>query len=260
MIYKNLGESNMISKLDQYIINRIHVYPSLYSGKSYTESKIRVLDQLLNVIGNGIRDNEELTEEMGYINDALTMKDVERYVTGEQLFYGYTRIKEFQNGDKTFSFEDFSSSIDETVLDNDRYKYPDVIKWVKCTYYPFNPYPNFQEEYSTIYQCPAYLDLDESFISGAVEYYEFVKNWFNKHESEYHYSFPQSTKEKTERTIKDMEDILDKYETYEDVEKAYGVKYNGDVYEFLVTRWKKEKKRIFKFIDETLELLRKIEK
>ena len=47
---------------EQCVKRAICQYPTLFAKNSFEESKFAVLDQFLDVIGNGIRDDEELDE------------------------------------------------------------------------------------------------------------------------------------------------------------------------------------------------------
>lgn len=241
--------------LDQYVITQIHRFPTLYgSTGSYEVSKMKVLDHFLNVIGNGIRDNEELSYAINDIDTSLSMKDIEKYIHND-LYYGYYKTETIGDGEFSIEIAD-SSSESIVVIGNEKDKHPDIKKWIEVGAYDFDPYPNFQEEYSTIYQCPQYLELDPSFISGAIEFYEYVIKWFEENESKYHSAFPCDTDKKTAQRTEDLSGFLKSYETKQEIYEAYGCEFNGDLEDFQIRLWNKEKTRIFSFIDQTINKLK----
>lgn len=242
---------------DTYIMNMINEYPTLYAAESYKKAKIKVLDQLLNVIGNGIRDDEELTEQLEGIDPEITMADIAKYVSGEKIYYGYTKITTYEeNGKIIFTSPDNTGKTYYGVLESEKDNYKDVVYWMECTRHPHRPYPNFDEKYSTIYQCPSFLSLHPSFIEAAIEFYEYVKEWLVDNESKYHYAFPCDTEQKTEKRTKDITLNMAKYKTWDEISEAYGTEYKGDVYQFQVDRWARDKERIFQFLEKTLEMLK----
>jgi hypothetical protein len=46
---------------EQYIDYATYNHPTLYASPSYEQSKLKVLDHMFNVIGNGITDSEFFT-------------------------------------------------------------------------------------------------------------------------------------------------------------------------------------------------------
>lgn len=49
---------------DEYFLRCVFDYPMLYASESMYISQMKVFDQLLNVIGNGIDDKEDLILEL----------------------------------------------------------------------------------------------------------------------------------------------------------------------------------------------------
>jgi hypothetical protein len=240
--------------LDQYVIHCIHSYPGIFHDNSYDQSKWKVLNQLLNVIGNGIINDVDLECELYSVGTDLTMDDIKGFISGETLFYGYIELKNIRGHD----FPKIDSMIDDLVLEKDKENFPDVIHWTKSKMNEFTPYPNFKEKYSTVFQCPSFMELDRSFIEGAIEFYEYCLEWFETKESQYHGAFPCATEKETEQSINAMEKMLKRYNSNEEISEAYGVEYLGDVYDFQVRRWQKEKKRVLGFINTTIEFLKTV--
>ena len=78
---------------EQYILKSASRYPTLFVGNDYNNTKFRVLDQLLNVNGNGIRNDKELLEHLEY--HEFDEVDAARYTTGEPVYYGYYEVEMF---------------------------------------------------------------------------------------------------------------------------------------------------------------------
>lgn len=253
-----------MTELDKYIIACIHQSPTLYGSSSYQEAKMKVLNQLLNVIGNGVNDDEGLIEEMDRKDSKLTMVDIECYVSGKTISYGYTAENMDRQilgeGEDAFEFtfakgkpEDFYvTSKKEMCL------HPEILKWYDSSKHEFVPYPNFKTQYSTIFECPSYLDMDISFLEGALEFYQNCYDWFDNPENKgkYWYEFPMDTEIKTKRRTDDLREILKrgKYKTNKDISEAYDCEFIGsvdndqDLYDFQVRKWAQRKEEIERFI------------
>lgn len=243
--------------LDQYVINAIKNYPILYHSKSYFQSKMKVLDYLLNNIGNGICDDNDLEEHLAYVDTSLTINDIESYITGAQLFNGYTKVKIIKGGttNNVFEFPCLDSCAANGVTEADKASYKDVVYWSKSRYHEHSLYPNFSEAYSLVYQCPSFMELDKSFIEGALGFYNYCFEFFKTKESLYLHAFPRSTEKESADCSKRFANVLKNYESYEEITESYGVPYTGDIYEFQVKLWELEKYRIINFVNSTIKVL-----
>lgn len=233
---------------DQYIKETISNYPSLYASfNSYEESKIKVLDQLFNVIGNGIRDDEELMEEMNFIpTDNI---DIDKLLNSD-LYYGYYKTMKVHKN-REIGEGDFI-----VIPDDERKNHPDIKLWDKISRdYGFNPYPNFKEDFSTVYKCPIFLTFGDVWISEAIEFYLYCKEWLVNNEGKYHGAYPSTGKDNG-YLLKNFRERLKTYSNNEEISKAYKCEYNGDLEDFVRRRWLKERNRIFKFIDDTVIMLK----
>jgi len=238
----------------EYIRIQIDQYPTLYASRHYKTSKIQIMDQLLNVIGNGIRCDEELDEQTNVPDDFVipTFKNIQKYLV-EDVYHGYLEQREIKLSDTKTIYQGEGECIH--CVESERKNHPEVAIWLKSTQYPVNIYPNFKQEYSTIYQCPKFLTMDSSWINGAIEFYKFSKEWIiNNGDKEYHSGYPG---EHIEYTQREFLNAFEKYKSNEEISKAYGHEYDGDLHKFLKTRWDKEKSRIIDFIDSTLKILNK---
>lgn len=234
---------------EQYILASVEEYPSLYASTSYESAKMKVLDQLFNVNGNGIRDSEELAEELAFT--PTDFEHAKKYLTGEQTYYGYYKMKDYG----TFQFPENTPDDLSGVLESERVNYPKVVHWQACSLYEFtNPYPNFKKDYSIVWRSN-FKDYGQDWINAAIDFYTKCKEYFEGDCSTYHYAYPRKTEGETRQTRDSYQKTM-KDKTPEDIEKGYGVPYDGDLDKFITARWMKEKARILSFIDETIEMLK----
>jgi hypothetical protein len=86
-----MGMKKIISVRD-YIIHCICEFPTLYAAHNFRMSSMKVMDQLLNVNGNGIRDGEELLEHITFTKQH-TKAEADKWIR-EKIYYGYLKVKE----------------------------------------------------------------------------------------------------------------------------------------------------------------------
>jgi len=258
-----------LTPVDQFIVSAITRYPTLYGATSLKTAKLKVLDHTLNVVGNGVRDDEELAEYLT-VTSGLTMADAERFINETGVMYGYTEAnikrRSFTN-DKgethEFTFGNGDPEDFYITKEEEKANHPEIVYWVTSEHHGFTPYPNFQEDYSTMFQAPSFMDLDVSWLEAALWFYKECQLWFVDNESQYHYAFPEANAKATERRTAEMQQYLksDKYKTNEDISKAYECEFVGsvdnaqDVHNFQVARWAIEKARIDTFLTSTINLL-----
>jgi len=234
----------------QYVNRAITEFPTLYAGKGTTPetATFRCMDQLFNVIGNGIRDDEELFEFLA-ANTKKPYDDYDYRLFTETISFGYSEVNEHGWG--------VGDSI--VCVDSDKHLHPEIKKWLDASpIVKIAPYPNFEKEYSTIYQCPAFMTLGKDWLDAAIKFYEKCREFFMSNDvNTYQYAFPSATKKEEEYLLQDFADRLSKYKSYDAITHAYGgeVEYQGDNYDFLCKRWENEKQRCIKFIDETIGYL-----
>lgn len=275
------------TKFKHYLFDCIYRYPTLYGSLSLNDAKMKVLDQFLNVIGNGIRDDKELLDVVAGFERKLKKADIAKYVTiSGVLWYGYTEanVKRVTIGEgagaREFVYPQGNPENFYITSEEEKAQHPEIVKWSKSTFYGgFSPYPNFGETHSTIYQCPAFFQLDVSWLEAALWYYKNCQKWFESWESDvasgrdmsdktkfgamYSYAFPGQTQQETDERVKQLQGFLKnpKYQTNADISEAYECEFTGskdnyqDVYDFLVRRWAKEYARINQFLTKTIDLL-----
>lgn len=233
---------------DQCVKRAICQHPTLFAKNSFEESKFAVLDQLLNVIGNGIRDDEELDEQV-FVEKVPDFSDYEKYIK-EEIFYGYEKVRSIEGTDILIPEGD---SI--TCVESDKHLYPNVKKWIHAKKVNEKaPYPNFDEKYSTVYRTD-FSRLGDNWIEAAIWFYEEAKSRLEKYESSYHYAYPCKTERETvNRKADQLKYFGDR--TNEEISRDWGYPYDGDIEKFLVGKWQKEKSRIFEFIDSTIFYLK----
>lgn len=238
-----------IPSVEQYVHALVAKHPNLFASTEYEISKFHVLDQLLNVNGNGIRNSEELFEEL----QSVDIVDASRYFT-EPTTTGYYSVVEYGsgylhpnlNGDKVNCF----------VSEKDNY--PEVKKWTDCDL-PSKfkmPYPNFRKRYSIVWRDNGFLSLDKGWLEAAIWFYKKARNIIYLREHEYSYSFPTIIAKENKEIIKNQL-VAFGTRTYEEISRDWCHPYDGDIVKFLTTKWQKEKQEIFDFIDETVEMLEK---
>ena len=83
--------AKMFTDPDDYVLSRVNAYPCLYASDSFENTKLLVLDQLLNVIGNGVRDAHELRRELRW--HEFDRERGLRLCSGEPVAWGYMRLK-----------------------------------------------------------------------------------------------------------------------------------------------------------------------
>jgi hypothetical protein len=110
-------------KVSDYIIHSICTYPGLYAKDTLKESSMKVMDQLLNVIGNDIRDDEDLLEEVNFTTQH-TKEEALKWIK-RTIYYGYTEVKEYQNinGENVLGPDGEAVEISESDLK----KHPEII-------------------------------------------------------------------------------------------------------------------------------------
>lgn len=252
----------MLMTPEQAINATINAHPSLYAAGGLEQSKLRIYDQIFNVIGNGIRDTEEFIDHMSLYENTNVSEPEEKYMNGERLHYGYVDVEVFEAGDVTFNLPR-GDSLDDVFTESEKVLYPEVKKWVGFdTVRNFNPYPNFSKQYSTVWQIDTSI-LSEEWIDEIVWFYKKCQDFFNGPDAhEYSYAVPKDEK-KLQRKINDFENAFNRYgkgcntqkEKNQAISNAYNLKYDGDTLDFINRKWEKELNKILVFIDETITML-----
>lgn len=119
-------------------------------------------------------------------------------------------------------------------------------------------YPNFKKDYSLVWGMPLKF-LPTDWLEAAVWFYKNCGMYFENGGKGYHNAYPS-----TNRNLDaDMLTAMNKHRTegmsdsefYAVVSEQWGAPFEGDIVAFNIERWKRERKRIGDFIDETLRYL-----
>ena len=243
----------------QYVLHSVAEYPSLYAQPTYNECALKAFDQLFNTIGNGARNHDELIEMLSPPIPENLEELAGKYITHEPIYYGYEHVEELFDGylvpDRSVHQETF------IAIESERDQYPKIKLWHECPRYPFNPYPNFEPRYSTVYKTDL-LSLSQEWWDAVVWFYQHCEAYFNSDQVKgYHYYFGGDVNDpEDQQKIEDYKESIERkfangeYTCNADVTKAYGIEFDGDYVAFIKRRWEKELARINEFIKETIEL------
>jgi hypothetical protein len=130
----------------------------------------------------------------------------------------------------------------------------------KQTYPRPAPYPNFQENYSLLYEMDI-KDIPTDWLEAALWFYQESEQYFlHGDTSGYSYAYPSSRKDSEagyeERFSSYRKEGMTEEEWHAAISKAYECSYDGDLPDFLTRRWAKEKDRILAFITKTIDMLK----
>ena len=231
---------------NEYVLACVSRYPSLYADNTVDGVKVRVFDQLFNVIGNGIRDHDELLAHLRVFE--FDRERALRFCQGEKAYYGYTKTRKI--GIRDVGFPDGDSI---TVAESERVNHPEIVLWQDCGRYEWNPYPNFEKKYSTVWQTN-FSELGPDWADAVVWFYTRCNEWFDHNESKYHYAYPCNKPGKSQQLLDNMIVARNRYESDEAFALAYGGgEFNGDMDLFLKARWQKNLADIREYIQETID-------
>jgi hypothetical protein len=125
-----------------------------------------------------------------------------------------------------------------------------------------SPYPNFQENYSLLYEMDI-KDIPTDWLETALWFYQESEQYFLEGASNYSYAYPSSARS-TDADEKSYSVAINGYrkegmtdaEWHAAVSKAYECEFTGDLSDFRTRRWAKEKDRILVFITKTVNMLK----
>ena len=248
----------------EYVNANVNAYPSLYSGKNST---LRIMDQLFNVIGNGV-DNFE--HEITKTRKHKIRKPPKKFLDGSELFYVYPECNETVICGHILKTPK-GDPLDEMITEEEKVKYPNRFflsngKIGKNDHYI--PYPNFTENYSVIWWDENALSIMSTEWKAAVhEFYTSMLEFFKNEKicTKYHHAAPLHDEGDMLKRIESQErmfnakrtDDMSDAEFHAMIEKEWRHPYDGNTREFIISRWEKEHKRIIDFILKTLERIEK---
>lgn len=244
---------------DEFIARSVCRSPSLFAGPTYDEVKFRILDQLLNTIGNGIENSEEFMEEPVTESE---FADAQKWFACSRAAYGYMAFRLIGE----YQMPEGQSSVVERVDMLDLH--PEIQCWIEFdTNTRRNPYPNFQKQYSLVwgkmYQSFEFEALGKEWVEAAIWFYAKCLDYIMDDDAvkSYHSAFPKPTQHENEKTISEYKRIIGDYSRYptnDDITHAYECEFIGDrtssddVAAFITRRWQATRDEIVSFIHETL--------
>ncbi len=244
----------------------VNCHPTLFNGKSFEDVKLKVMDHLLNTIGNGL-EKEDFLSQFSYKdeNKEYYKSIPEKYYNGIPLFYAYSKIHKtikLSNGE-FYKFPDVNSTIDGAFTEEELKSVEHAIS-IPVGIYDFHPYPNFQKKYSIIWDSPKIFNKDwliniKWFYEKCLEYLSSDKIY------EYSQAIPKDLDDlkwdkKVEEQVRFFNSTFERYrigeESFEEcISREYECEYTGDVKDFMVRRFLKENERRKNFCIETIEYI-----
>ena len=168
----------------EYVNAHVNEYPSLYASKN---PKLRIMDQLFNVIGNGVVDFEDA---ITYSHKYNVNEPQKKYLDGSDLFYVYPEYEEIIVGNQVLKMPK-GVSLDDIISEEEQANYPNhyFMKIRKSDGDdPFIPYPNFLEKYSVIWSdANALSSMSDEWKAAAFDFYKTMLEFFQnpKHNTNY---------------------------------------------------------------------------
>lgn len=252
----------------EYVYATILEYPSLYAKEDFEVVKFKVFDHLFNVIGNGISDYETFKDSLSKKKD-INIAKAKKLCT-ETLYYGYEDFTSRIINDEEYIFPKGEAKA-FGILEEEKENYKNIKFWQEIpknlesileefeeekTHTKFNPYPNFQKEYSIIWKIPKVLEnLDKEWKNELLWFYEKCIEAINQGCFKNYSEFPTGNEKKDKQRINEIQKY-NKDKSFEKISKDYEVEFNGDWSDFLKRRWLKTKKEYLMFIDETKLLIK----
>jgi hypothetical protein len=154
-------------KLEDTIAKSLHDYPSLYKDTTWEKSRLKVLDHLFLVNGNGYEWYD------GYLVDkhdnTSSKKKLPKY--GKQKYTWRPDDSWFST--KLYRDYNWSPEILEVIKNDEKFK--DLAFIEEASGYTAKPYP--VSEYSAI--CTAPDNIRPDWLAGAIEAAEWAKNFYS---------------------------------------------------------------------------------
>lgn len=236
---------------DEFIVYTVNNYPAIYAAPSYESAKLKVLDHVLNNVGDHVLSvNTEITPD--------DFRSAEKWFNCNKFANGYADVR-------VVGSTVIGAGSCVAVTPGDAVDTPGVVHWsfMNCEEFK-RPHPCFMQEYSLVWnQDSMFAEYGSAWLAAAIHYYTWCREYFNDPDrfSSYYYAFPGSSEAKDMRTIREYQTSLSRYPTNESISEAYECLFEGDrtndedVAAFIRRRWVAERKRILEFIEETIDHL-----
>lgn len=227
----------------EYVLHNVLTYPLLYASPCLEDAKLKVFDQLFNVIGNGVRDDSDLQTQLSYsdINSVEALKLIGQDVV---IYLGY----------RNEGISPSPAAMDTITTANPEL-FPDIKYWVDCPVTAKDSlYPNFDKKYSLVYRTN-FKALGPAWVDAAIWYYSEALKYFEAGASGYSHAFPCATEAESKAEIAQFENLIVNL-GIEQIVPVTPISYDGDPVDYLTNRWAFERDRIISFIHETIEMLK----
>ncbi len=181
-------------KLNNLVEDLIYNYPSLFRSINYKTSRLRVLNHLFLVIGNGyewdvtkrfLEDKNSNLIRSPYLDKIYFKRDL--YFTNiNELILNLIKDRYHYKIDNNIYFECESSKIEE--INNNASNSSEIILKAQSNDKPLIPYSVFDSSYiSEIYKCSY---LNEEWLKGAIDICEYALNFYRDEEQfKHHYDY-----------------------------------------------------------------------
>jgi len=260
----------------QAVNTSINLFPTLYATSNAVTAKLRVFDHIFNVIGNGICDTEEFIEYSTLHENSPVHTPLAKYLSGEQLYTGYTESEKFTYGNGPDEFIESPTSgsrINGAYTEAEKVNHPNVVYWLKSHLNldrPYSPYPNFKKEYSIVWQMDIGI-LSTEWLDEMIWFYTKCEEFFNGENVNTYYNAVPDDPAGLAARIKDYEegfahktkDCVTNEQRFATITAGWNasggeiVEYTGNTEDFIRKKWAVNLAKIKGFITETIEMLEK---
>ena len=180
-----------MNRMEKFYSNKIYQYPSLYLFESFDRIRLATLDQLLNVIGNGVETNRDFSKEFkqkskihytDLINEYTFIRTPYHIIQDNKLMILYNV---FDSYEKHFPEEelwvkncDVDSYLSQTYMFHELVPPQQKYSAFEKNNYEFSPYPNFEKQYSVLWEVPD-IKLNKCQIDDFIWFYNKCLEYFD---------------------------------------------------------------------------------
>lgn len=235
-------------------------------------ARFAIMDQLLNTIGNGIYNVEDLIKELSIPENKLkSIEEIEAYY-GSVKYTGFKKIIIYhedgtdervsimpENLDGLVFTGDYETIV-HFVYEKDKGSHEDVIYWKKSAFrkLKWEPFPSFRKKNNPIYQGDLNIlgDKKNIWIDEFIFFYNGIIEYLKSASSiEHRNSYPSNNPKEDESVINFYRSQFKKYDSHSEISIEYGIEFNGNIEEFAKNRWEKRKAKWILFSEEIIKYL-----
>ncbi len=180
-----------MNRMEKFYSNKIYQYPTLYLFESFDRIRLATLDQLLNVLGNGIKTNRDFCDEFKqkskiHYNDLISeytfIRTPYHIIQDNKLKNLYSVFdsyeKYFPEEELWVKNSELDSYLSQTYLFHELVPPQQKYVVLKKNDYKFSPYPNFQKKYSILWRVDD-IKLNKCQIDDFIWFYNKCLEYFN---------------------------------------------------------------------------------